>query len=125
MATLAVNLEPNEEPEETPLWLETLLDANRETNNLLRELLALVKENQLASSTLVPSLLETNTRLTGQLQEMPSQMMALLTPLLSPPPPVIAEVVEPEESVVVPEAVETAEVAPEVPPEKPKKLRFL
>src|ERR1700734_3532960 len=130
-----INIEivpPVDEPEEIeePEWQPVLL-AQQETNRLLFEVIAEMRNQSQASSTLVPSLLETNSRLTSQLQETPRMVVELLTPLISPPPIVVAEISPPpsDDSLtdapasaepMEPEVIEVAEV---IPPEPPAKQR--
>jgi hypothetical protein len=128
MPDVEINVEetPSEEieVEETPSWAFALLESNRETANLLRDVLGEVRQSNQASSTLVPSLLETNQSLTRQLQEMPRATMDLLTPLLSPP--VVIETLPTDEPSLEESAIDPLEVPPvaevtEVPPERQRR----
>jgi hypothetical protein len=121
-------------PYEENAWQSEVTTLLTENNRNLSELSSLLRSQSEASSTLVPSLLEANTRLTAQLQEMPRQVVELVTPLLTPPllPPTIAVIEtlhtdEPplDESEEDPsEAVlETTEVIPEPVPVDEKTAR--
>lgn len=116
---------------ERPLWLTELLERTDATNQLMREVLLEIRNASQASSTLVPSLLETNQQLTRQLQETPQTILTMLTPLLSPPqPPIVLETAELESEnegdLEEAETLEAEEVTQEVPnAERRRKLRFL
>jgi hypothetical protein len=102
-------------------------------NAILRDVLAEVRQQNQTYSTLVPSLLETNTRLTQQIQESQATTLARMTELLIPlqsPTPVIVMPLTDDSPMVVPESEEpkvaeetVEEELPPAPPEPEKPRR--
>jgi hypothetical protein len=121
-----INPAPEAEPEivveEAPQWAQELSSEIRQSNSLQRETLEVLRtQNQL-----VTPLLETNARLTAQLQETPAAVLEAVAPLLTPEPlevkpltdtpPLVDESVPLEASVIR---------TPEEPPAKARKYRMI
>jgi hypothetical protein len=121
-------INPTPEPEteivvqEAPQWAQELSSEIRASNSLQRETLEVLRtQNQL-----VTPLLETNARLTAQLQETPAAVLDAVAPLLTPKPsevkpltdtpPLVDENV-PLEASVIP--------TPEEPRAKARKYRMI
>jgi hypothetical protein len=121
-------INPTPEPEteivvqEAPQWAQELSSEIRQSNSLQRETLEVLRtQNQL-----VTPLLETNARLTAQLQETPAAVLDAVAPLLTPKPsevtpltdtpPLVDENVPLEASVIPTQ---------EEPPAKARKYRMI
>jgi hypothetical protein len=121
-------INPTPEPEteivvqEAPQWAQELSSEIRASNSLQRETLEVLRtQNQL-----VTPLLETNARLTAQLQETPAAVLDAVAPLLTPKPsevtpltdtpPLVDENVPLEASVIPTQ---------EEPPAKARKYRMI
>jgi hypothetical protein len=120
--------------EEGEAW-QSVSTELRETNRLLVETTTQLRNQSEASSTLVPTLLETNANLTAQLQRMPGEVMEMVRPLLTPPviavvepPPIETPLSDDSQTVVLEsdgqkeaEVVDVTEIPPEAPPEKARR----